>query len=81
MNKRFVKIIGHYEDQTEKETLAEDEAFRRRVSELRRQKFSEEEIEKILEQEADELCKVGEPTRLKMQVTTKSAARQRELLL
>jgi hypothetical protein len=81
MNKRFVKIIGHYEDQTEEETLAEDEAFRRRVSELRRQKFSEEEIEKILEQEADELCKVGEPTRLKMQVTTKSAARQRELLL
>lgn len=64
------KIIDHYDNQTEDEFIAELEAFDRRANELRRQKFTEEEIDKILEQEADELCKVGEPKRLKRQVTT-----------
>jgi hypothetical protein len=68
--RRVRKIIEHYENQTEEEALAEDEAFRRRVDELRRQKYTEEEIDKILEQEADELCRAGEPKRLKGQVMT-----------
>jgi hypothetical protein len=64
------KIIEHYDNQTEEEFIAELEAFDRRANELRRQKYTEEEIDKILEQEADELCKAGEPKRLKRQVTT-----------
>jgi hypothetical protein len=68
--RRVQEIIDHYDNQTEEEALAEDEAFRRRTDELRRQKYTEEEIDKILEQEAAELCKAGEPKRLKRQVTT-----------
>ncbi|MGH7595406.1 MAG: hypothetical protein ACREOI_03595 [bacterium] len=64
------EIIDHYDNQTAEEFIAEREAFDRRANELRRQKYSEEEIDKILEQEADELCKAGEPKRLKRQVTT-----------
>jgi hypothetical protein len=64
------KIIDHYDNQTEDEFIAELEAFDRRADELRRQKYTEEEIDKILEQEADELCKAGEPKRRKRQVTT-----------
>jgi len=67
---RVREIIEHYDYQTEEEALAEDEAFRRRASELRRQKFSEDEIAKILEREADELCKAGDPKHLRKQVTT-----------
>ncbi|MCI0617628.1 hypothetical protein L0244_32030 [bacterium] len=68
--RRVQKIIDHYDNQTEEEALAEDEAFRRRADELRRQKYTEDEIDKILEQEADELCKPGEPKHLRRQVTT-----------
>lgn len=64
------KIIDHYDNQTEEEFIAELEAFDRRAKELRIQKFSEAEIEKILEQEADELCKAGAPKHLRKQVTT-----------
>jgi hypothetical protein len=64
------KIINHYDNQTEEEFIAELEAFDRRANELRRQKYTKEEIDKILEQEADELCKAGEPKRFKGQVTT-----------
>ena len=64
------KIIEHYDNQTEDEFIAELEALDRRADELRRQKYTEEEIEKILEQEADELSKAEEPKRLKKQVTT-----------
>jgi len=67
---RVREIIDHYDNQTEGEALAEDEAFRRRANELRRQKLSEEKIDKILEQEADELCKAGEPKSLRKQVLT-----------
>jgi hypothetical protein len=61
------KIIDHYDNQSEEEFIAELEAFDRRANELRRQKYTEEEIDKILEQEANELSKAGEPKR---QVTT-----------
>lgn len=64
------EIIDHYDNQTEDEALAEDEAFRRRARELRRQKFSAAEIDKILEHEADELCKAGEPKSFRKQVLT-----------
>jgi len=64
------KIIDHYDNQTEEEFIAELEAFDRRANELRRQKFSKAEIDKILEQEADELCKAGEPKSLRKQVLT-----------
>jgi len=67
---RVRAIIDHYDNQTEDEALAEDKAFRRRARELRRQKFTKEKIDKILEQEANELCKAGEPKSLKRQVTT-----------
>ncbi len=63
--RRVQAIIDHYDNQTEDEFIAELEAFDRRANELRRPKYSEEEIDKILEQEADELCKAGEPKRLK----------------
>jgi len=68
---RVREIIDHYDNQTEEEALAEHEAFRRRARELRRQKFTKEEIDKILEQEANELCKAGEPKRLERQVKDK----------
>jgi hypothetical protein len=68
--RRVRKIIEHYDNQTDEEAAAELEAFSRRADELRRQKYTEEEIDKILEQEADELSKTGEPKRLKRQVTT-----------
>ncbi|MGH7453918.1 MAG: hypothetical protein ACRENG_21385 [bacterium] len=71
LDRRWVQeIIDHDDNQTEEEALAEDEAFRRRADELRRQKYTQEEIDKILEQEADELCKAGEPKHLRKQVTT-----------
>jgi len=71
MNAQRVRaIIDHYDNQTEEEALAEDEAFRRRASELRRLKLSEEEIDKILEQEANKLCKAGEPKSLRKQALT-----------
>jgi len=68
--RRVRKVIEHYDNQTDEEAAAELEAFERRANELRRQKLTEEEIDKILEQEANELSKAGEPKRLKRQVTT-----------
>ena len=53
--RRVREIINHYENQTE------EEAFRRRTDALRRQKFTEEEIDKILEHEADKLSECGKP--------------------
>ena len=71
MNARWVReIIDHYDNQTDEEAAAELEAFDRRARELRRQKLSEQEIDKILEQEANELCKAGEPKHIKKQVMT-----------
>ncbi len=64
------KIIDHYDNQTEEEFIAELEAFDQRANELRRQKYTEDEIDKILEREANELCKAGEPKSLKRHVTT-----------
>ena len=63
--RRVREIINLYDNQTEEEAAAEDKAFRRRAREIRRQKFTKEEIEKILEREANELCKAGEPSRMK----------------
>lgn len=68
--KKVRKIIDHYDNLTEEEFIAELEAFDRRASELRRQKFSEDEIAKILEREANELCKAGDSKHLRKQVTT-----------
>lgn len=59
------KIIDHYDNQSEEEFIVELETFDRRANELRRQKLTEEQIDKILEQEANELCKAGEPSRMK----------------
>jgi hypothetical protein len=70
---RVQEIIDHYDNQTEEEALAEDAAFRHRTDELRRQKYTEEEIDKILKQEANELCKAGEPKRLKKRRTSRKA--------
>ena len=67
--RRVQEIIDHYENQTEEEAFAEDEAFRRRTNELRRQKLSKEEIDRILEQEAEALSRIGEPKQFKKQAT------------
>jgi hypothetical protein len=66
--KKVRQIIDHYDNQTEDEFIAELEAFDRRANELRRQKYTEEEIDKILEQEADELSKAGNPKRRRKQI-------------
>lgn len=64
------KVIEHYDNQTDEEAAAELEAFSRRENELRHQKYTEEEIDKIMEQEADELSKAGDPKRRRKQVAT-----------
>lgn len=64
------EIIEHYDNQTEEEAAAEDESFRRRANELRRQKHTEREIDEILMKEANELSKSGEPKRPRRQLTT-----------
>jgi hypothetical protein len=56
--RRVREIIDHYENQIEEEAVAEDEAPRRRSDELRRPKYTEEEINKILEQEPTSLAKL-----------------------
>lgn len=67
---RVRKVIEHYDNQTDEEAAAELEAFSRRENELRHQKYTEEEIDKIMEQEADELSKAGDPKRRRKQVAT-----------
>jgi hypothetical protein len=67
---RVREIIDHYDNQTDEEAAAELEAFTRRVDELRRQKFTEEEIDRILTKEANELSEWGKPKRIKKHVTS-----------
>lgn len=70
--RRVREILDHYENQTDEEAAAEDEAFRRRTEELRRQKLSEAEIEATLAREANELARAGEPKSLKRQTVSLS---------
>lgn len=67
---KLQEIVEHYDNQTDDEAAAEDEAFRRRANALRRQKRTEREIDRILTQEADELAKVGEPKLRRRQAMT-----------
>lgn len=67
---KLQEIVEHYDNQTDDEAAAEDEAFRRRANALRRQKRTEREIDRILTQEADELVKVGEPKPRQRQAMT-----------
>ena len=64
---RVREILDHYENQTDEEAAAEDEAFRHREEELRRQNLTEAEIDAILSREANELSRAGEPKSLKRQ--------------
>ena len=70
--RRVREVIDHYDNQTADEAFAEDEAFRRREKELRRQKLSEAEIEATLAREANELARAGEPKSLKRQTVSLS---------
>lgn len=65
--RRVREILDHYENQTDEEAAAEDEAFYRRAEELRRQNLTEAEIEVVLAREANELARAGEPKSLKRQ--------------
>lgn len=67
---KLQEIVEYYDNQTDDEAAAEDEAFRRRANALRRQKRTEREIDRILTQEADELVKVGEPKPHRRQAMT-----------
>ncbi len=67
---RVQKIAEYYDSQTDDEIAAEFEAFHRRADELRRQNLPEEEIDKILTEEADELSSIGTPKQRHKRLTT-----------
>ncbi|MGH7492292.1 MAG: hypothetical protein ACREOO_07845 [bacterium] len=67
-------IVEHYENQTDEEAAAEDQAFRRRAEALRRQNLTDDEIDRILTEEADKLSKYGESKRLRKHFMTLSLA-------
>lgn len=67
---KLQEIVEHYDNQTDDEAAAEDDAFRRSANTLRRQKRTEREIDRILTHEADELVKVGEPKPRRRQAMT-----------
>ncbi|MEK7729823.1 MAG: hypothetical protein AAB354_15555 [candidate division KSB1 bacterium] len=70
--RRVREVLDHYENQTDEEAAAEDEAFRRREKELRRQNLPEAEIEAVLVREANEFARAGEPKSLKRRTVSLS---------